>query len=815
MSTQRLMRIMILAIAIPICSMAAHTGTHTVKQNHPRLWLTPEVVAEAEWKRDNNTEEWQNFLAYADDAMTRLRWDWPYQVQVLALAWRFTGDSTYARRVLDVFDQPQGALNNETVWDFSYAGSNQYRWYYYAIPLVFDWMYDYIEAQGKTADFLTLMSTACDVHLNKEMRYEDSDDLVSVARNLGLTGIAAYYEDPTNAEKYLTYGVDDLWFGENGIDTFLIRGLCEGGVWAEGSSYNLHTSQFLYQLRNGVISALGIDLFDGTTFPRDMVYAIIHQGLPKEPYVYPFYDIEAGTLEDPNGDFFGSSSTQQLERHDCMLKALSALSPTSPEAGYAIFWNEQTALAHGSEIDELLWKRHDISPVDYRNHIATDFYAPGLRFLFSRSDWSTDATYMGFQCRGHVVDHMHWDALSFNIMRKGVWVTKEVTTYNAYDTDCHNTLLIENKADGRQCPYGFERDGFILKRESKDNHAYIVGDASGLYNMDPSTWQPDIGCEKARRNFVYLKPDIFVIYDYTSTLESAGSRWKKYLFHTQNKPVISGNIVSDVYDGQKIYSATLLPVDYAFARIDESTHYADKESYEVAASQMNWRLDVTSQDPTDRVETFLHVLYTCDDGEDMPTASLIVSDGDAMVGTQIETTPGQVVMFSRDSNAVVEDATYPVSVSGAAQHLLFDMKPLFEFDIFKDGVLADTRSSSKNGVLAFDADGGSTFRVTAKGAVGSHRPSALDVQTATPRMQFLAGRPDGVVTVKYSVDRPGQFALNLYNSEGRLVCTRTVAVPSAGTHTAVIAKGSLPPGHYIVSLNGPGVKSRVGATLIR
>lgn len=94
------------------------------------------------------------------------------------------------------------------------------------------------------------------------------------------------------------------------------------------------------------------------------------------------------------------------------------------------------------------------------------------------------------------------------------------------------------------------RGGKLLAHKESADYVYIASDATNCYHSNKA--------EKVIREFVWIKPDIFVIYD---RVESDKAEYpKRWLYHTASKPEMNGKSeFSEVSQGGKSICRTLLP----------------------------------------------------------------------------------------------------------------------------------------------------------------------------------------------------------------------------------------------------------------
>jgi hypothetical protein len=214
--------------------------------------------------------------------------------------------------------------------------------------------------------------------------------------------------------------------------------------------------------------------------------------------------------------------------------------------------------------------------------------------VFMRSGPGPDDTYALFMAGGVVEQHKHWDNNQFVIYKKGFLALDTgsrpapgIHTQNYFPrTVAHNCILIT--MPGEVLPIFVDKGaGFVDKEkgfiggqrwgapapgeeelpwpndggqnqllgskvtafETNNNYSYVAGDATGSYSADK--------CRLALRQFVFLNPDYFVVFD---RVASTKPEYKKtWLLHTATEPQIEGSVFSESQGQGKLFSRTLLP----------------------------------------------------------------------------------------------------------------------------------------------------------------------------------------------------------------------------------------------------------------
>ncbi len=102
------------------------------------------------------------------------------------------------------------------------------------------------------------------------------------------------------------------------------------------------------------------------------------------------------------------------------------------------------------------------------------------------------------------------------------------------------------------------RGGKLLSHEESVDYVYIASDATDCYHKNKA--------ESVVREFVWIKPDIFVIYD--RVVSDKAEYPKRWLYHTASEPIMNGKAeFSEVSQGGKSICRTLLPKGAVVERI--------------------------------------------------------------------------------------------------------------------------------------------------------------------------------------------------------------------------------------------------------
>jgi len=199
-------------------------------------------------------------------------------------------------------------------------------------------------------------------------------------------------------------------------------------------------------------------------------------------------------------------------------------------------------------------------PIEELAQAETGCYFPVFGLAFMRTGYRPDATFAVFRSGAESEMHQHYDENSFVIYRNGFLALDTGTrlmalhhTHYYPQTVAHNAILIDMPQepmpgfwwhwteeqrplveDGKTyfCDGG-QNDrvhGKCRIFETCADFTWVSGDATGNYSA--------LKCKLARREFVFLPPRAFVVFDQVESVKPEyGKRW---LLHTENEPVKTG-----------------------------------------------------------------------------------------------------------------------------------------------------------------------------------------------------------------------------------------------------------------------------------
>ena len=501
--------------------------------------------------------------------------EWGGQSAMCALAWRFTGDARYlekAKRMLAVSIVAYGEATRNR------RAVNWYSTSRILALCAYDWIYEALTPEERRSIIVPLVRHVDEVQPCKGrpriVRNNDSSPktgFYGVPSLLWYSGVAAFGDGFCDdmARDHLERGYKlckemlahrDAVAGDDGA-------LASGVVGYSMGAYPWAHFNFFHTLS----SAAGIDA--AAEYPNLALFPnwVWWNWIPTRhgPSHYGFGDTRHGrNLLPLSGLYEHMTQYAHFYRKSYPAAARLAMSlrELAPNRRLDVTWPMYPFLMSSTDgVDPF-----PVEALDKSRLKARHFESVG-QFVM-RSGWNHDATFCMFTSGGDVVSHRHYDENNFVIYRNGYQAldsgsrakqTDHNLTYYYAQTVAHNCVLIHKPnepiasywglkykgAEGRYSYGGQRRERSTpLAFETNPTYTYVAADATRSYGEK---------CGEAVRQFVYLMPDVFVVYDRIGA--SDPSYRKEWLLHTQNEPTVDGTLTRSVAEDGVMYSRTLLP----------------------------------------------------------------------------------------------------------------------------------------------------------------------------------------------------------------------------------------------------------------
>ncbi|MBN2641937.1 MAG: heparinase II/III family protein [Victivallales bacterium] len=283
-------------------------------------------------------------------------------------------------------------------------------------------------------------------------------------------------------------------------------------------------------------------------------------------------------------------------------------------------------------------------------------YFPSFGLAIMRSGFTPESTFCLFRAGAQYTNHQHYDESHFTIYKHAFLAmdtgTRTATMHHNYyapQTVAHNSILIHMKNEPLAPfwkPWGptAEKDTYNLPAHggqyklsgakrlaftSEDLFTYVANDATATYHPGK--------CSEAVRQFVYIYPDYFVIYDRVESVDA--DQIKEFLIHTQNEPVQMPEKTWHADNNKgRLFMRTLLPKN---ARVDKiggkgkrfmasGRNWPIFEGEKAFAKENHlgqWRLEV-KYPQEQKINRFLHIIEATDTGQEHMIKSEFTRNGD-------------------------------------------------------------------------------------------------------------------------------------------------------------------------------------------
>ncbi len=283
-------------------------------------------------------------------------------------------------------------------------------------------------------------------------------------------------------------------------------------------------------------------------------------------------------------------------------------------------------------------------------------YFPGFGLAIMRSGERQSDTHALFRTGALYGNHQHYDESHFIIFKhdflaldSGSRTQNMHHCYYAPQSVAHNTILIHRAGEPAAPfwkPWGssaetssekvFSHGGQYRTVGAKNlafadyrDYVYAANDATAVYRADK--------CREAIRQFVYIRPDYFIVFDRVTSVKP--EQRKEYLLHMQNRPqeIAPGLYRMDSGKG-RLFQKTLYPVQPKITMIGGAGRQfwasgrnwplpQGEKAFEKPNYYGQWRLEISDGKPAAE-SRFLHLLQAADTGTpDMAASELLETPG--------------------------------------------------------------------------------------------------------------------------------------------------------------------------------------------
>ncbi len=672
---------------------------------HPRLFLSPAVLARLKRKAAAHDPDWVDVAGRADryaaspvapydrNEAPRDAISYPYQgsgwldaILPLGVAYNVTGNKAYARKLAEILRLANGTAAAGNLEPISTDAGFPTRTAALGLALGFDWIYGELSPAERAATVSTL-NRWFDWHAAHAYEHDGPAFGNYFGGHLLGFGAAGYATlgDNDRAREIIDYErrrYDDV------ILPAFKDGAFSGGFPIEGYVYGTNHYQRLLQFALMASAASDGDSAHArdaaAAIARNLLHAIKpnHWQVPDEA-AYPgettgilalalplfLSDLLAGT---PVG-----ANLQYLLRD--LGKPPDGIALDRPSFDSLLYWDAGRAAADVAATEPLY------------------FHSRGDEHLFMRSSWARDAVWASFagalaqlsahqaRAAGHVAIQRGNDAL---LIFAGQWKgegglagrPQQFETTSGYA----NTLFIDDDGEylykdarylGGQGPFA---DNRAFPSFQSADLTWAKLDATGAYERQRGSGDPNTRSLRSFvRNFVYLRPDVFVLYDRVRVLKPGYVKELRFQLNTRTAPTVSGNLATSVVGSSALHVRTLAPRPVAITAAWNT----------VGGEKLNARLAIASAAPGTDLDA-LEVITADDKSAPAPEAALVVVEHGLMTGAVIRargSSPADrdhVVLFATSPTASLPSAAvvrYRVDGAHPSRHHLFDLEARHPF----------------------------------------------------------------------------------------------------------------------------------------
>jgi hypothetical protein len=686
--------------------------------------------------RAENHPWWKMLLSSADRTNTSSQ-RYEDLGQWATLVYQITGNRLYADKAL--------AVIRKEFANTSRKGLNFMREYGAEYAVFFDWLYPAMSAADRSSFVAMLNRWADEATTNTwspsfPIRTDDSDQTVGNYFQFAFLALATAQDNPRAGEflarSYvggLTPTAADRSSLRNAIKQYATQ-LAEGGVWPEGTQYNLGTLQLLMMGYEGVRTATGVDHFPEVTALLPQL--AMGQVCEMSPDLKAF--IQWGDTEEPRA--------LRLFRRVTTLGMLGGLLQDDPSCGpyanqlVADFVAKYGAVGYNSAepLSRIFYFYNPYAAKSTRQRLPGHFRALGQGLQIYHDGWEATDSLLSihFPQRQLPVDHEVNFFGDFQLYRRGEWVLTHPLAYDGLvrEGEGTNTMLIGGLSSMQEV-----KNTGPVEVDPQGRYLYTAGTTSGQYYRLPYYDPPTPFLKEWTRSFFYLpsrdkRSDTLVVFDrvfadpvarldrYRKADQqriTAAPGLKQWIVHMPVSPIVAADGISwRTAGGQDVKVSTLLPASPRRQIIDEDATWPDTFPYPRKAEQ-KWQ--VRLMPPTDRQwDTFLNVVQAWDAGTTLRN-TLVRSAGGEAEGVLVDRAghPHALLLFGAKSTARVLTAGYTVrwsSVTTTTDLYLADLSPAKAWKVRVDGGSAVALFVSAQGLARVTVPGTGAHTVVLEAA---------------------------------------------------------------------------------------------------
>jgi hypothetical protein len=458
----------------------------------------------------------------------------------------------------------------------------------------------------------------------------------------------------------------------------------DGGHFAEGFYIHYWMYEWLFFCEIARLCG-GVDYYEtAPEFYKNRAVACMFE-------MYPGISDLGTRRPAPMGDSMGRRVNNERDKELAARRILVSRFRDDPEHQVVHAYNEQTPLMafdHNAYRD-FLWGDRNIKKGDLKSFRLSNF-GPGAGYVFARSSWDEESSYLLFHCGRRFTAHQHLDNNHF-VLWKNAELLGDGGQYDSFESDhgnniyfrtiAHNSILVKDPSEtwprptaatpkgmrngppglndgGQKYPWsgtswghnGGARDpehwhqhrelgeiAQMLVYEDKGPYVYLAGDATKSYSSNK--------LELFTRQIVFVRPGTFVVFD---RVRSTDANFKKtLLWHPMKVPTGEGGNFVVTNGNGRLFIQTVLPARPQVALYHGPTLYTydgvDHPPKRDTGPGPECRIEISPREPA-WLDVFLSVLTTTDANvQTVPRGSAELQDG--AVALEVD---GMMIVFKID-----------------------------------------------------------------------------------------------------------------------------------------------------------------------
>ncbi|HEY5938355.1 MAG TPA: hypothetical protein VIU61_27070, partial [Kofleriaceae bacterium] len=358
----------------------------------------------------------------------------------------------------------------------------------------------------------------------------------SFLRATMLVGLAAKGESP-EADEWIVKFHDDKVMAQL-VPTF--ESDLVGGGSREGTGYGVAMRR-LFEIYDLWESTTGESLARRTKHTRASMVSFVHQTLPTLDRVAP------------TGDQSRDSTASFFDYHRNYLQELIAIFPNDSLAGRAkqlLADSSVTSMGSGFMLAyDFLYDNSDVT-TRALDDLGSTYYASGIGELYTRSSWDKNATWVNMIAGPYTESHAHQDQGSIMIY-KGGWLAYDPVIHSKsglnQETTSHSLVRIDQ--GGSPVRQIASTTSKLLALHGGDGWVHAAADLTPAYKGHAAV-------QKIHREFIYLKPDVVIVFDRVQTASGTTQTWQ---LAAPVQPAVSGNTATISNAGHSLKVTRVAP----------------------------------------------------------------------------------------------------------------------------------------------------------------------------------------------------------------------------------------------------------------